>query len=69
MRRTISTAFVSLKVVMQAPCGPEENRTGGFANGETGAKRDQLLRGQYLEKITTPGFPPSSSGSSITHSS
>jgi len=47
MSRTITTAFVSLKVVMQAPCGPEENRTGGFANGETGTKRDQLLRGQY----------------------
>jgi dihydrofolate reductase len=33
MRRIITTAFVSLDGVMQAPGGPEEDRTGGFQHG------------------------------------
>jgi dihydrofolate reductase len=33
MRRIITTTFVSLDGVMQAPGGPEEDRTGGFAYG------------------------------------
>jgi dihydrofolate reductase len=33
MRRIIGGAFVSLDGVIQAPGGPEEDRTGGFAHG------------------------------------
>ena len=33
MRRVITTAFVSLDGVMQAPGGPEEDPTGGFEYG------------------------------------
>lgn len=33
MRRVITAAFVSLDGVMQAPGGPDEDRTGGFAYG------------------------------------
>ena len=33
MRRVIAAAFVSLDGIMQAPGGPEEDPTGGFAHG------------------------------------
>ena len=33
MRRIVCAAFVSLDGVMQAPGGPEEDPTGGFALG------------------------------------
>src|SRR5688500_17204927 len=33
MRKTIAGAFISLDGVMQAPGGPEEDPTGGFAYG------------------------------------
>ncbi|MCW3836634.1 dihydrofolate reductase family protein [Sphingomonas canadensis] len=33
MRRIIGAAFVSIDGVMQAPGGPDEDRTGGFAHG------------------------------------
>ena len=33
MRKLIASTFVSLDGVMQAPGGPEEDRTGGFAFG------------------------------------
>lgn len=33
MRRIISSTFVSLDGIMQAPGGPDEDRSGGFAHG------------------------------------
>ncbi len=33
MRKIITTTFVTLDGVMQAPGGPEEDKTGGFAHG------------------------------------
>ena len=33
MRKVVAAAFVSLDGVMQAPGGPEEDRSGGFAHG------------------------------------
>lgn len=33
MRKLIASAFISLDGVIQAPGGPEEDPTGGFAHG------------------------------------
>ena len=46
MRRIVCAAFVSLDGVMQAPGGPEEDPTGGFAHGGwTPAYWDELTDG------------------------
>ena len=53
MRQVISATFVSLDGVMQAPGGPEEDPTGGFAHGgwtvpywddETGQSIDEAMK-------------------------
>jgi dihydrofolate reductase len=44
MRRIVASAFVSLDGVMQAPGGPEEDPTGGFAfGGWTAAYEDEAI--------------------------
>lgn len=56
MRRVTGSAFVSLDGVMQAPGGPEEDRTGGFGLGgwlagffddEVGERIDALFSGPF----------------------
>src|SRR4028118_1256072 len=56
MRKVIGAAFVLLGGVMQAPGGPEEDPTGGFALGgwlfdyfdeAVGAQIDALFGGQF----------------------
>ena len=56
MRKIIGSVFVSLDGVMQAPGGPEEDRSGGFEFGgwlakylddETGKRVDALFAGKF----------------------
>lgn len=56
MRKIIASAFLSLDGVIQAPGGPNEDTTGGFAHGgwlsgyfdtETGAAVDALFDGSF----------------------
>jgi dihydrofolate reductase len=45
MRKIITTTFITLDGVMQAPGGPEEDKTGGFAYGgwQTSFPSDEML--------------------------
>jgi dihydrofolate reductase len=55
MRRIITGAFVSLDGVMQAPGGPEEDPTGGFAHGGWVAPHwDDTLGAAMDEQFSTP---------------
>lgn len=51
MRKVIASAFVSLDGVMQAPGGPEEDPTGGFAHGGwvAGVWHDEL--GEVIDRV------------------
>ena len=45
-RRIIASAFISLDGVMQAPGGPQEDYTGGFAEGDADAGKDEAGEGE-----------------------
>ena len=55
MRQIIISAFVSLDGVMQAPGGPEEDPTGGFAHGGwTAPFWDDVIAGAMGETFSKP---------------
>src|SRR5579872_5271017 len=55
MRRIIAAAFVSLDGVMQAPGGPQEDQTGGFAfGGWTAPHFDETLGASMGEIFGRP---------------
>ncbi|HYI40492.1 MAG TPA: dihydrofolate reductase family protein [Allosphingosinicella sp.] len=56
MRRIIGAAFVSLDGVMQAPGGPDEDRTGGFALGGWLASFFDEAVGERIDRLFTPPF-------------
>src|SRR5579871_632763 len=56
MRKIIVATFVSLDGVMQAPGGPQEDPSGGFAfGGWTWALSDDVT-GQAIGRVLTPPF-------------
>ena len=56
MRQIIGSVFVSLDGVMQAPSGPDEDRSGGFAlGGWMTPFGDEAVMAQ-VEKLLTPPF-------------
>lgn len=54
MRKLIAAAFVSLDGVMQAPGGPEEDPTGGFALGGWTATYWDEVMGQSMDLFNGP---------------
>lgn len=56
MRRIIGAVFVSLDGVMQAPGGPEEDRTGGFELGGWLAPFFDEAVGERIDRLFTPPF-------------
>ena len=56
MRKVVASAFVSLDGVMQAPGGPEEDPTGGFAHGGwvAGLWHDEL--GEVLDRVFSRSY-------------
>lgn len=56
MRKIITTTFVTMDGVMQAPGGPDEDTSGGFKHGGWQAKvMDQSL-GDAINEFLTPPF-------------
>jgi dihydrofolate reductase len=51
MRKIISTTFVTLDGVLQAPGGPDEDRAGGFAYGGWSANYWDEMAGDTMSKI------------------
>ncbi|WP_117190610.1 dihydrofolate reductase family protein [Rhizobium terrae] len=56
MRRIVVSAFVSLDGVMQAPGGPEEDTTGGFAHGGWLAARWEEEIGKVIDEVFEKPF-------------
>jgi dihydrofolate reductase len=56
MRKIITTTFVTLDGVMQAPGGPEEDKTGGFAYGgwQITFPSDQMMDSKLSEIMNAP---------------
>ena len=56
MRKIITTTFVTLDGVMQAPGGPEEDKTGGFAHGgwQLSYPSDEGMDSKLSEFMNTP---------------
>ncbi|MCY1158666.1 MAG: dihydrofolate reductase [Citricoccus sp.] len=56
MRKLISSTFVSLDGVMQAPGGPDEDRTGGFAFGGWTAPLFDESMGSWMDRTFATRF-------------
>ena len=56
MRKIITTTFVTMDGVMQAPGGPEEDTSGGFRYGgwQAGVMDDSL--GEVINEFLKPPF-------------
>ena len=56
MRKIITTTFVTLDGVMQAPGGSEEDKAGGFAYGgwQTSFPSDEMMNSKLTEIMTSP---------------
>ncbi|MDF2693790.1 MAG: hypothetical protein K0S65_2173 [Labilithrix sp.] len=55
MRKIVTGAFISLDGVMQAPGGPEEDKTGGFTSGGwTAPYWDDVIAGAMGESFANP---------------
>jgi dihydrofolate reductase len=56
MRKIITTTFITLDGVMQAPGGPEEDKTGGFAYGgwQLSYPSDEMLNSKLNEFFSAP---------------
>ena len=56
MRKIITTTFVTLDGVMQAPGGPEEDTSGGFAYGGWQMSFGDEATGKIIEDFMTTPF-------------
>jgi dihydrofolate reductase len=56
MRKIVGAVFVSLDGVMQAPGGPDEDRTGDFKLGGWLPKYGDDVVGEQVDKLFTPPF-------------
>ena len=54
MRKIIVLSFITLDGVMQAPGGPEEDKSGGFKYGGWTASYGDEVFGKVLEKQMKP---------------
>ena len=54
MRKIIVLSFITLDGVMQAPGGPEEDKSGGFKYGGWVAPYDDEVSGKIMEKLMKP---------------
>jgi dihydrofolate reductase len=56
MRKIITTTFITLDGIMQAPGGPEEDKTGGFAYGgwQTSFPQDEMLGSIMMGFMSAP---------------
>ena len=51
MKKVVATAFASLDGVMQAPGGPEEDRSGGFAHGGWSVHYWDEMMGETINSV------------------
>ena len=58
MRKIITTTFVTMDGVMQAPGGPEEDTSGGFKYGGWQAKVMDDSLGEAINEFLKPPFGP-----------
>lgn len=56
MRKIVGSLFVSLDGVVQAPGGPDEDKSGGFELGGWLANIFDEQVGEYVDKLFTPSF-------------
>src|SRR5687767_10019738 len=56
MRKIIGAVFVSLDGVMQAPGGPDEDKSGGFEHGGWLEPYFDEAGGEHIDRLFTPPF-------------